>query len=74
MAKTDGPTNRELFNKLMDVMDKQTAIQQQTAEAMTSLGEQVGTNTKTVNSKMWHLMFALITIAGFSIGLKLWPA
>ena len=69
----DTPTSRELFNKLMEVMDKQTEIQQQTASAMTKLGEQVEQNTKTIKSKFWYILLAALAISAWSIGLKLWP-
>ena len=71
--KNDGPTNRELFNKLMEVMDKQTLIKQQTAEAMTKLSDNVSENTRSVKSKMWNVIYISLSIAAFAIGLKLSP-
>jgi hypothetical protein len=74
-------TNRELFNKLMETMDKLTLIQEKTAENMGKIREEVhGYNTensklrKLVEGKIWWVVGACLVIAAGAIGIKLmWP-
>jgi len=70
----NGISNRELFQKLMDVVEKNHEAQKATVEALKKIEEQLGTIRSLLESRMWVLLIVLVTALLAAVGIKLaWP-
>jgi len=64
-------TNRELFQKLLDVVSKNHDAQAATVQALQALNTEMGEIRKLLQNKLWTLLIVLIAALCAAVGIKL---
>ena len=64
-------TNRELFQKLLDVVEKSHIAQSSTVQVLQALKSELEECRKLLQSKLWTLLIVLIAALCAAVGIKL---
>ena len=67
----DQLTNREIFQKLLDVVNANHKVQQETVTALSALKDRMDDLNKILQNKLWTLLLALIAALCAAVGIKL---
>lgn len=68
---TNGLTDREIFDKLLSVVEKNHEAQEATVQVLQGLKDEMDELRKLLQSKLWYLIFILIAALLAAVGIKL---